>query len=218
MQIINIESFSDPAKDKIKDKIQKGLKLYLSIMGNLPCGNPVTEDFRRDFYRFYLRSGSRTYGAAMDKRWNPLYDCLTQIGSGSSLRDIVTKLSEALSKNIDHKRLEFSFATKLLHTVNPDKPIYDSRVTAYLHKFGNDEIKSGRIDNWKRRDDDIERRLKCVEDDYARLCRWYNDFLETGECQKWCAQFDSWCDEWKAESGKTIKPVKKIDFLIWAWK
>ena len=62
---------------------------------------------------------------------DPFFELLGNTKRNDSLVGIVKKLCEAFHEEM----YEFSFATKLLHTVNPKSPIYDSKVISYLKHY-----------------------------------------------------------------------------------
>lgn len=98
-----------------------------------------------------------------------------------------------------NETLYFSFATKLLHTIDNDQPIYDSKVAKVFsltrpnHKNGFDN----QIDIYKSQVDKIKNVYDKILDDNDNLIK---DVLE---------RFDS---KYKHPN---MSNIKKLDFLVW---
>ena len=93
-------------------------------------------------------------------------------------------------------RVEASFASKMLATINPSMPIWDRFV---LDNLG---FKSPTGKNEKRL-------TKCV-DIYNSIVAWYADFLNTDNAKDCIEQFDKLFPKYKQ-----FTDTKKIDFFIW---
>jgi len=97
-------------------------------------------------------------------------------------------------------RIEASFASKLLATIKPEMPIWDSIVLSKLH------IKPSQ-------NPDQQERLKETIAIYGSICSWYNRFQLTDENRDFISAFDAAFPDFTHFSR-----VKKIDFLIWGSK
>lgn len=97
-------------------------------------------------------------------------------------------------KGIDS--LEPSFASKMLATINPDKPIWDSRVLASL-KLDKEWEKKWNVDH-------------AIEI-YDSIRDGYKKFESTKFCDECLKEFDSWFPDYD-----WISTTKKIDFLLWS--
>ncbi|WP_031553228.1 hypothetical protein [Oribacterium sp. FC2011] len=93
-------------------------------------------------------------------------------------------------------RIEPSFSSKMLATIDPGRPIWDSRVLVRL----------GYKDDWKG-DNSIDNANSI----YKRICGWYAEYFETAEMKRNIEIFDSYLPEYKDR----ISAVKKIDYLLW---
>ena len=93
-------------------------------------------------------------------------------------------------------RVETSFASKILATLNANKPIWDSRVLKCLH----DEL-SGRSD---------EEKLNSAKALYSRIEKLYGEYMKTEEAEKNVAFFDDFFPDYT-----WISNVKKIDYMMW---
>ena len=93
--------------------------------------------------------------------------------------------------------VESSFSSKLLATLKPDMPIWDSIVLARLG------LKSSGSDN-------KEKRLAASEVLYDSIVEWYQDFIPTQKAKEAIAAFDAAFPQYIGFSA-----TKKIDFLLW---
>ncbi len=93
--------------------------------------------------------------------------------------------------------LEASFSSKVVATINPNMPIWDSEVLKRL------KIKTPAYNLLP-----SERFNQTVEK-YNQIIQWYSDFINTIEAKKMIDTFDR-------EIGTTdISATKKIDFVLW---
>lgn len=94
-------------------------------------------------------------------------------------------------------RIEASFSSKMLATLNPQMPIWDSIV---ISKLG---IKTVAYS-------DKEKRLKEAVHIYHQIDYWYQGFLQSNGSQAFIEAFDKEFPKYK-----NFSDVKKVDFLIW---
>ena len=181
--------------------IAKGLLDYQYIMNywKTDCVNADTtiqEDFRSVYYGFYLKA--RWAKMSNGEYQNEYFQLL----HSSPQHDLMTIIDIFKNKSGDY---EFSICSKLLHTINPTFPIYDSKVRNFLkNKVG--------LDFWyltgRKAFKTTEEKIK---NDWTLLCTWYRDFIKTTEGKDWIAWFDV-----NFPSFQSISDVKKIDFIIFA--
>ena len=181
--------------------IAKGLLDYQYIMNywKTDCVNADTtiqDDFRSVYYGFYLKARWAKMG---NKEYQNEY---FQLLHSSPQHDLMTIIDIFKNKSGDY---EFSICSKLLHTINPTFPIYDSKVRIFLiNKVG--------LDFWyltgRKASKTTEEKIK---NDWTLLCTWYRDFIKTTEGKDWIAWFDV-----NFPSFQSISDVKKIDFIIFA--
>ncbi len=93
--------------------------------------------------------------------------------------------------------IEASFASKMLATVRSEMPIWDKYVVENLG-----------LSLPKQSD---PQRLHKTKDLYGSICRWYEDFLKTGNSHECLCMFDRLLPDYT-----WISPVKKIDFYLWS--
>ena len=185
-------------KDK-KDKIQNGIEKYLKIKNLYSTTDfAVDSDFAKEFDAFYR--------VRRNKDWREVFFKLfAEVKNKSVMQDFKTILAELhsrLSKLNDavHSTIEASFVSKMLHTVNPNMPIWDSIV---LSKLGY----AKEVQPYKMNSLSEQARLDKCEEVYNNLKRWY----ETEEATALERQFDMDYPEYKDKIGRT----KKIDFMLW---
>lgn len=167
------------------ENIKPGLIKYIDIMNRVNNSNvSVDNEFQKKFNSFYR----------MRQRSPEFYDCYFNLlenskGSIITFEEVIMHIYNKLG------RVEASFSSKLVATIDPDKPIWDMYV---LHNLGlktpyqADKNRVGKIINL-----------------YDEICDWYDEYLlreETGEVLEIFNQmYPNVC----------ITDVKKIDFILW---
>lgn len=149
--------------------------------------NCRSRDYQRIFNRFYrVRRGSE---------WQAVYyDILfREYGNKPSFSQVITELYEQTGN------IEPSFSSKLVATLDTDKPIWDKFVLTNLGKKLTGTKKEVRLQNA------IEL-YKDIED-------WYKFFLSTEQSKQWILMFDE-----KLTNYAKISPTKKIDFILWSMR
>lgn len=173
---------------KNKYKIQEGLYWYKTIMDMLDTDKFCSEDFRKAFNHFYRVRQKKAqfydvyYGIMKNYRTKPL-----------SFKEILTEIYEGYGE------VHPSFSSKLIHTFNPDLPIWDSRVLKNLGFKG--------VPAYKKPLEKIEIASKL----YQTLCDWYEKYLNSKEGKDDIKLFDELFPDYK-----DISNTKKIDFILWS--
>ncbi len=183
--------------------IRNGINTYMFIMAHQ---SEDDDDFREVYYSYYLTARSAVFAKKKTNKetkkkednpnWEAYFSLLHKTSGKESLISIVKKLQKELVK----QSLEFSFATKLLHTKNNQVHIYDSKVRKYLKEVYGETFNTEK-----------ENSLDSIQKDWDTLVNWYDQFLKSEEAKEWITWFDSTFPE-----GKEISAVKKIDTLIFA--
>lgn len=94
-------------------------------------------------------------------------------------------------------QIEASFGSKMLATLDPDMPIWDSNVLKSLQL----QFKG----------DTPELKMSNAVVLYDHICRWYKSFLQTKKAEELLLRFDREFPEFQGLSN-----TKKIDFVLWA--
>ena len=140
-------------------------------------------DFQRTFNAFYR--------VRRNAEWRKAYYDLfeTAKDSNPSFESINRTIYEATDN------IEASFSSKMLATINPDKPIWDRYVMQNLCLNVKGKTK--------------EDQLECAVNLYAQMVSWYDAFLQTENGRSCIAEFDRTLPGyiWMSD-------VKKIDFFF----
>jgi len=184
--------------------IAKGLLDYQYIMDNWHTNSM---DFQEVYYDFYLKA--RWSVMSNPNNNEPYFSKLQSIKADANLIDIIIDLKKIMAQ----QSLEFSLSTKLLHTRNPNFPIYDSKVRIYLSEQENVEFWWGQTNRkmYGNLAPKNTTKINKIKHDWENLCSWYNEFLDSQRGKTWVAWFDS-----NFPYYKNISNVKKIDFIIFA--
>jgi hypothetical protein len=167
---------------------QKGLEKSQSIMNELHETDVSSNlAFQRKFKGFYkIRNGDswcRAYFGYMEK----------QKYSSFTFEDVISFLYKATS------RIEPSFSSKLMSTINPDWPIWDKNVLTQLS-----------IKRPKYRKEDKQKQLLETIETYGNLVKWYSNYMETQNARDVIQLFDSLFPDTKFTN------VRKIDQALWS--
>ena len=134
------------------------------------------------------------YRVRRDTSWRKAYFLLMETcreRKSVSFGDILLSMFQ------DTGQIEASFSSKMLVTLDPDMPIWDSKV-----------LKSLKL---RLKGKTPEIRFSNAVILYDCICRWYKTFLETDEAGRMIRRFDQAFPEYRSFSA-----VKKIDFILWA--
>lgn len=164
-----------------------GLPEYEYIMKNV-CQTDVSgnADFQRKFNHFYK--------IRRNQEWRRKYYQIFE--KNKAEKDEVTFENILCNIYVFTDTIEASFASKMLATLNPDKPIWDSRVLNFLGLKP-----TGKSDS-NRQDSTIEI--------YGKIEEWYRKYLSTAEAEENIRIFDEMLPGYS-----WISNVKKIDYIIW---
>jgi hypothetical protein len=175
-------------------KIEKGLFQYKEIMTIFKCSQNIEKDdvLQKRYKTFYRMNTARK-----DAQFYKGYFNLLKNARQGDIVDMPTILKQL--KRLSNKH-EISFASKLLATVDPKLPIWDSRVRERVNERGEIKLKA----NYKNTDE-------CVEA-YNSLVSWYGKFMKSNEAKMMIAEFDSHFPKEK------ISAIKKVDFIFWQTK
>ena len=171
---------------KTLPSIRKGVEKYIDIMAWVhSCNVSQAADFQKVFngyYRIRQRPSDfyQAYYAYMESKKS---DSVT-------FEDILSHLHKLTSRH------EPSFASKLLATIDPDKPVWDVNVLSNL------SIKPPRYY--------AKNRLEEIVKTYDVLENWFDDYLKTQNALDVICLFD------EIYPTVNITNVKKIDFALWS--
>ncbi len=162
-----------------------GLDLYKDIIQSVMKINVAADaDFQRTFNYFYV--------VRRNAAWRKIYyDYFERIKNEKpTFKEIITYLYEQTGN------IEPSFSSKMLASIDPDKPIWDKYILQNLGK----ELKG------KTKQEQLENAIML----YAEIERWYKSFLDTDEAKECIEVFDRLMPDYR-----WISRTKKIDSVIW---
>lgn len=167
-------------------KAQRGIAQYAALMDL--CGQvdvAVNADFQRQYNAFYRvrcrhESWYRDYYALMQnlKETKPLFpDVLDAIHSATG-------------------RYEPSFASKLVATIDPSKPVWDVHVLRNTNHSAPGYARKAKM---------------CLaKAAYASMEEWYVTFLQSPEGKLCVSEFNR-----LVPSHQLLTDLKKVDFILW---
>lgn len=150
-------------------------------------GNCRSRDYQRNYNRFYrVRRGAE---------WQSVYYeiLLREYGNKPSFAQVITEMYERTGN------IEPSFSSKLVATLDTDKPVWDKYVLTNLGK--------------KLTGTNKEVRLKNAISLYQDIEEWYRAFLLTEEGKQWISLFDE-----KLIEFFDLSATKKIDLILWSMR
>ena len=167
-------------------KAEKGIRQYADLMDQFASVD-VSQDpgFQRKFNAFYRvqrrqQTWYRSYYALLQslKEAKPVFaDVLDQIHSLTG-------------------RYEPSFASKLVATIDPSKPVWD------VHVLANTGHKAPGYSN--------ANKLELAKLAYVSIECWFSNFLQTSEGKICVREFDRFAPEYSH-----FTAIKKVDFILW---
>lgn len=190
MDVINLikehkeEIFNKLSEDK------RSFDYYNYILTEFKTGNIVNNnEFKKIYTKFYVLIGAGLTPEFLDRYFELLEKRET------NLKKILSELSKIPRRKGDYA-VELSFASKLIHTINNDQPIYDSRVAKIFNIKFNYGIK------------DINERINDRLTAYNLLKKEFNEVLADQEVKEIVKRF-------KGRLKVNIGDVKMLDFMLW---
>lgn len=165
---------------------------YIKIMEKISA-KKYDKEFRKEFNGYYrIRQKS--------KQWYNCYYSLLEEQSekNRSFREILEILYDKGGEN----KVEASFASKLLASVDPEKAIWDSKVLkniGFYNEWNNYELYHG------------TERIELADRIYNNINSIYNDYLLSKYGKEIIRKFDEMLPSYKEK----ITNIKKIDCIIW---
>ena len=167
---------------QIKDSIRDGVEeQYPAIRKLYSAKKVMTKDFQSVFCAFYRLRGLLDRDA---------FSKFIAEGKSKSIDLVIRKIAR-----YPESRSNLSFASKALHTIDNDLPIFDSSIQTFLHISRNP---TGSFDGNVQRDSKIYEELKALFGNRKR-----NGLSNLAEI------FD------KMYPGTDFSETKKIDFILW---
>ena len=167
-----------------------GLPQYMDIISKVNKNDfKASADFRTSFNAYYR----------VRQRKSEWYDAYYELMENQ--KHYPLSFEQLLRKLMTFGNIETSFSSKLLATVDVDRPIWDQYVLKSL----------GRYKEWKSfNGKDKEERISKAVEIYAGIEKWYADFLNSKDGKECVKKFDTILPDY---AGK-VSDVKKIDFML----
>ena len=165
-------------------KVKIGLEKYLWLQNEVVKRDVSTDrDFQKRFNAFYR--------VRRNKDWQKDFYKLLELNKKTkiSLEEVLARLHKKVG------RIEASFASKLVATINPDKPVIDKIV------FNNLGLK---LPTASTRD-----RNTIIIKQYDHLAKEFSDFLQTDNGKYLIQQFANNYPQSK------LSEVKMLDLILW---
>ena len=143
-----------------------------------------------DFQRLY----NRFYRVRRNAEWQSSYYAIMEREKSrpsTAFGDVLREMNE-LTGNV-----EASFTSKMIATLHPDRPIWDSLVLARLGL----RLKGTRA----------QAKLENAVEVYDEIVSWYETYLATEDAERNIRLFDEILPDYA-----WLTPVKKVDFLLWS--
>lgn len=197
----NVQKLTNSQKSKLK----KAIDQYLIIQNefdndSIPLDkNPEFQKAFTDLYR--LREGSWGNELIMRSLFFKYFEMYRKFMNNGNMPDYSYILND-LSYISD--KTEKSFASKILHTLDNEKPILDSKVINQLNKEFPNKF-SGLI-----KPQNKKYSLPEAKALYDAIVNCYNSLVNDANSQSFESNFDK---EFKTYSSITL--IKKIDFYLW---
>lgn len=190
--IIDKESIDMYTREEIvavfsKDVLKNGLKKYVEIMEWLYKADISNDKEFQKLYNHFYRMRQRK-----PEFYQTYFDYMEKMKSNANtltFEDVFFYIKK------ETNRCEASFSSKLLATLNPDKPVWDMFV---LENLGVKKIQSS-----------AKNREQKIIEAYQKINQWYNDFLGTEEAGLILQIFDEMFPDVK------ITDTKKVDLFLW---
>ncbi len=172
----------------LEDRLAKsmGLDKYADILETAREKDVSSDaEFQHAFNAFYL--------VRRNAEWRKSYYRLFELAKKEkySFADVIGVLY------VETGNIEASFSSKMIATIDPDKPIWDQYVLQNLEL----ELKG------KNPREKIGNAIEI----YRQIEEWYREYLSTEEARMNIAEFDRWLP-----SFSWIPAIKKIDYLLWS--
>jgi len=170
------------------DEDRKSLKSYAFISREFKKGKTPTREFQKVYKDFYVLTAAGLTQEFFDRYFQLLENKETD------LKKILKILSKIPRRKGDYA-VELSFASKLIHTVDNNSPIFDKNVANVL----------GIKLNYK---EDLDERIEDRVRAYELLKRKFTVLLKNPEVQEIISDF-------KEKLGADINNIKMLDFILW---
>lgn len=168
------------------EKARKGIAQYAHLMDAFPqCDVSGDSDFQRKYNAFYRVQRRQ-------ESWYKSYYALMQRSKGST--PTFDGVLDAIFQETG--RYEPSFASKLVATLDPSKPVWDVHVLANTGHTPPSYSHSAKI--------------SMAKVAYESIAKWYAEFLKSPDGKLCVSEFNRLVPE-----RMDFTALKKVDFILW---
>ncbi len=186
--------------DLIVSKIdrQKEIDTYLRIRSRLPVTNvSKDQDFQREYRQYWAMNAARLQNSF----YNHYFQVMEEYKGEDEveIENILQRLHEHPTRSDGKRSLQFSFASKMLHVISPEMPVYDSMVSQFYFL---PDISSEKLEN----------RLCLALKSYEFLIREYTRIIKSGLLKTAIPYFR---EHFGLSDTGSYTDFRVIDILIW---
>ena len=182
----------------IKENPQKLVKHFKDYLYLLDKNNWQNECYKGKFKTFWGMNAARKLSSNTD--FYSIY--FNYFMSKPSIPDVNVLLDEIRKTNAG---FQFSFATKAVHILNPDLPIYDANVRRFYFLKDIDNLLT-----WEQKQVITKKYYEFLQEEYKRIT---TEKLLASTVN----EIDIFLKTYKIDPQNLITQTKKIDSIIWSW-
>ena len=198
MTIPDLSALKANAQEVVRGVGREAIEVYLFLSDEFARGSVAQNCFFQFVYRSYYQLDS----AGLTDEFKSAYFQCMEDARGSAELDlaaIVTKLRSFPNRK-GQASVQFSFASKLAHTVNPGYPVYDAQVAEYFRFRTPYSYKQWDV------------RLQEYLDLYRQLRTFYENAIDSGSLNELTDLFKTVY----SPVGCRLPEVKILDFIFWS--
>lgn len=200
---ISVERIKNALKDRAK-----GISTYIELMKAIEK-DELTNEFKEKFKKFYGMKRCKF----SDEFYNKYFEYLDKYRKKNNPNYKKIEFSEVIHdiwKTKTSNRVEASFSSKLLASINNEKPVWDSNVFSWM--------KMTRPASIKDKNKQIEKTISKYKDLEDEIYAEFFDTNKIDKADKCIHIFDeTFYEMFKEKSDlKYITPMKKIDLILWS--
>ena len=170
----------------------ESVDVYLFLKDEYKKGNIKDNTVFQFVFRSYYRLDNAGLTDEFKKRY---FELLAD--KQTDLKTILWDLYEFPTRR-NLKAVQFSFATKLLHTLDNNKPIFDAEVARVIHE----SVTGG----------SAEEKINLCRNIYDDLIRIYSNLIKDKEIKKIISEFRKKF----SVSAERMTDIKVLDFIVWS--
>jgi hypothetical protein len=142
--------------------VKHDLEPYVWLTNGLHRMNVSSDtEYQRQYRQFWQLNPARLRPNYLEAYFKQLQRLKSKRLSEVNVNSVARLLLKVPTHGTSLRRLQFSFASKLVHMINPDKPVYDSMVERFYILPSASRIH------------DVSQRLARLQGSYDFLCRVY---------------------------------------------